>query len=165
MSAQATKETSDSSRQEYANSVQYLTFYLNNQEYGIEITRVQAIQGWQPVTAIPNSPNEILGVINLRGSIVPIMDLRIKFQMPNINYDDVTVVIIVKVTTANGEKVVGFVVDAVSEVYNVSDDQMNPSPEFGSAAETEYVKGLASIEGSMVIALDVEKLVVRGIVE
>ncbi len=144
---------------------QYLTFFLNQQEYGVDILKVQGIQGWDDVTKLPNTPEYILGVINLRGSIVPIIDLRKRFNLQSCEYNDITVVIVVKVHRNNEEKTIGLVVDAVSEVYNIEDKNLNPAPELGSAVDTEYVMGLATIDEKMIILLDVDTLVGKGVLE
>ncbi|MCK5880999.1 MAG: purine-binding chemotaxis protein CheW [Sinobacterium sp.] len=144
---------------------QYLTFLLNNQEYGVDILKVQGIQGWDNVTKLPNTPEYILGVINLRGSIVPIVDMRKRFHLDSCEYNEITVVIVVKVECYNEEKTVGLVVDAVSEVYNIDESNVNPAPQLGSAVDTEYVMGLATIEEKMIILLDVDSLIGKGILE
>ena len=144
---------------------QYLTFILGNQEYGVEILKVQGIQGWGNVTSMPNTPEYLLGVINLRGAIVPIVDLRKMFNLARAEFNAVTVVIVVKVNFGAHERTVGLVVDAVSEVYNITSNELNPSPEFGGDVDIQYVKGLATIEEKMVILLDVDHLVGEGVLE
>lgn len=146
---------------------EYLTFHLNSQEYGVEILKVQGIQGWAPVTTIPNTPDYILGVINLRGAIVPVVDLRTRFSMPEATFNDVTVVIVVKVELEReGEsKIVGLVVDAVSEVHNIKEENLKSAPDFGGGVDTTFVKGLANIDDKMVILLDVDELVYNGVLD
>ena len=139
---------------------QYLTFILAGAEYGVDILRVQEIKGWDTATEIPNTPEYIRGVINLRGTIVPIVDLRKRFHMEAVAYGNTTVVVVLKVKGAGGEqRTMGFVVDAVSDVYNVTVDQINAAPDFGSSVNTEFVKGLATVEDKMVILLDIDQLV------
>ncbi|MEQ8763291.1 MAG: chemotaxis protein CheW [Planctomycetota bacterium] len=139
---------------------QYLTFFLTGQEYGVDILRVQEIKGWDTVTAIPNTPEYIKGVINLRGTIVPIIDLRQRFGLAANDYGPTTVVIVVRVESENGQsRVLGTVVDAVSDVYNVADVDLKPPPDFGSDAATGFVKGLATVDEKMVILLDIDRLV------
>lgn len=139
---------------------QYLTFILAGEEYGVDILRVQEIKGWDQATEIPNTPGYIKGVINLRGTIVPIVDLRTRFELESIDYNKTTVVIVLKVVGAGGsERTMGFVVDAVSEVYNVSNEQLKPSPDFGSVVSTEFIKGLATVDEKMVILLDIDHLI------
>lgn len=137
---------------------QYLTFILANEEYGVDILRVQEIKGWDSVTPIPNTPAYIKGVINLRGTIVPIVDLRERFKMTDIQYGPMTVVIVLKVVSADKERIMGIVVDAVSDVYNVSDDEMKPAPDFGSVVKIEFVHGLATVNEKMVIILNIDHL-------
>ncbi|HVY83170.1 MAG TPA: chemotaxis protein CheW [Steroidobacteraceae bacterium] len=143
---------------------QFLTFVLGGEEYGVTILQVQGIQGWDRVTPIPNTPEYILGVINLRGAIVPIVDLRRRFGMPAAEFGPTTVVIVVRVTQDNrGERTLGLVVDAVSEVCSVGADARKPAPDFGSGIKTDFVKGLATVDNRMVILLDIDRLVSEGL--
>ncbi len=142
---------------------QYLTFILGKEEYGIDILRVQEIKGWDVVTEIPNTPKYIKGVINLRGTIVPIVDLREKFLLGNKKYDSTTVVIVLKVESENGNRIVGIVVDAVSDVYSIKSEDLRPSPDFGGAISTEFVRGLATVENKMVILLNIDELLNTGV--
>lgn len=141
-----------------ANADQYLTFMLNGEEYGVDILRVQEIKGWNTTTRIPNTPPYIRGVMNLRGSIVPIIDLRSRFAMPPIEYTATTVVIVVKVCNHNLERTIGFVVDAVSDVYNVSAEQFRAAPDFGTGVDTDFIHALATVDQKMVILLDIDRL-------
>lgn len=140
-------------------SDQYLTFILAGEEYGVNILRVQEIKGWTGVTEIPNTPDYVQGVVNLRGTIVPIVDLRRCFGIKTVDYDKTTVVIMLKVTAQRGERTMGFVVDAVSDVYDVSAEQRRPAPDFGNAAQAGFVTGLATVADKMVILLDIDRLV------
>jgi purine-binding chemotaxis protein CheW len=134
---------------------EFLTFRLAAESYGIEILKVQEIRGYEAPTAIANAPAFIKGVVNLRGVIVPILDLRIKFDLPQARYDEFTVAIILNVAG----RVVGVVVDSVSDVLTLATDTIRPTPEFASAAfDTRYVTGLANMEERMLILLDIEKL-------
>jgi len=146
-------------------ALQFLTFILNGEEYGVDILKVQGIQGWSKVTPIPNTPDFMLGVINLRGAVVPIVDLRKRFQLDEVNYGPTTVVIVVKVAGDEGERVVGMVVDAVSEVYNVDAKEIKPSPNFSGSISTEYIRGLSMIENKMVILLEIDSLVNSGVLD
>lgn len=148
-----------------SNILQFLTFILNGEEYGVDILKVQGIQGWSKVTPIPNTPDFMLGVINLRGAVVPIVDLRKRFQLDEANYGPTTVVIVVKVKDDDGERVVGMVVDAVSEVYNVDSREIKPSPNFSGSISTEYIRGLSMIENKMVILLEIDRLVNAGVLD
>lgn len=138
---------------------QYLTFFLGGEEYGVDILRVQEIKGWDKATPLPNTPDYMRGVINLRGSVVPIIDLRRRFGMDRVDYSKTTVIVVLKVHGDKGERTMGFVVDAVSDVYSVSDDQLRQPPDLGSAAQTNVVKSLATVDGKMVIVLDIDQLV------
>ena len=140
-------------------SEQYLTFKLAGEEYGVEILRVQGIQGLQKITIIPNTPEYILGVINLRGEIVPVIDLRQRFGLEKVEFGSTTVVIVVKMINDSKERTLGIVVDGVSEVYRFESKNIQDSPEFGSAVSTEFLKGLASVDEKMVILLEIDHLV------
>ena len=133
---------------------EFLTFTLGNEEYAIDILRVQEISGYDQVTAIANSPPFIKGVINLRGSIVPIVDLRIKFNLPSVTYDQFTVVIILNVLN----RIVGIVVDSVSDVLALMPNEIKPAPEFGGSFDTQYLMGLATVEERMLILVNIEQL-------
>ncbi len=137
---------------------QYLTFLLAGEEYGVDILRVQEIKGWDNVTMIPNTPDYIKGVINLRGTIVPIVDLRVRFSLETIAYGITTVVIVLRVNSDNGSRIMGIVVDAVSEVYNISDDALKQAPDFGQAISTDFVMGLGTVDDKMIIVLDIDHL-------
>ena len=139
-------------------SSQYLTFILAEEEYAIDILRVQGIQGWDTVTAIPNTPEYILGVINLRGSVVPIVELRRRFKLESVPFGPTTVVIIVKIKSGDKERTLGIVVDAVSEVYSLLHKDVRPAPDFGNAGNIDFVKGVATVEDKMLILLNVDEL-------
>ncbi|MCE7914101.1 MAG: chemotaxis protein CheW [Nitrosomonas sp. PRO4] len=145
-------ESSNSAISEMAN--EFLTFRLGNEEYGIEILKVQEIRGYDAITQIANAPDFIKGVVNLRGIIVPIVDMRIKFRLGNASYDQFTVVIILNVTG----RVMGIVVDGVSDVITLRQEQMRPTPGLGSIIDTEYIMGLGTIDERMLILIDIEKL-------
>ncbi len=138
---------------------QFLTFMLADEEYGIDILQVQEIRGWESVTPIPNTPDFIKGVVNLRGTIVPIIDLRLRFKLAQVEYGPTTVVIVLKIKGKKAERTVGIVVDAVSDVYNVSAEEMKPAPDFGGIINTEFLRGLATMEEKMVILLDINGLI------
>lgn len=137
---------------------QYLTFLLAGEEYGVDILRVQEIKGWDTVTQIPNTPAYIRGVINLRGTIVPIIDMRVRFNLEDLEYGPTTVVIVLKVNSDDKSRIMGIVVDGVSDVYNMPDEEIKPSPDFGSAVDTDFVKGLATVNEKMVIVLDIDHM-------
>jgi purine-binding chemotaxis protein CheW len=137
-----------------ADSQQFLTFKLAGEEYGVGILSVQEIRGWSAVTAIPHSPAWLLGVINLRGAVVPIIDLRIKFNFAKAEYNEFTVVIILNV----GARVVGVVVDGVSDVITLTAEQIKPAPSLGSNTDTSHIIGFGTLDERMRILMDVERL-------
>jgi purine-binding chemotaxis protein CheW len=133
---------------------EYLTFVLGSEEYGLEILKVQEIRGYDSVTQIANTPDFIKGVVNLRGKIVPIVDLRIKFHLGKVEYDEFTVVIILNL---NG-RVVGIVVDGVSDVMALNEEQIRDVPSLVTSIDTKYIVGLATVEQQMLILVDIEQL-------
>lgn len=137
---------------------QFLTFSLADEEYGVNILKVQEIKGWTPVTRIPNSPEYLRGVLNLRGTIVPIIDLRMRFNQPRIEYTPLTVVIVLSVSTAAGARTIGIVVDSVSDVLNVGMSEIKPTPNLGSKINTEFINGIAASGSKMIMLLDSDKL-------
>jgi purine-binding chemotaxis protein CheW len=137
-----------------ADTQQFLTFKLAGEEYGVRILSVQEIRGWSAVTAIPHSPAWLLGVINLRGAVVPIIDLRIKFNFAKAEYNEFTVVIILNV----GARVVGIVVDGVSDVITLGAAQIKPAPSLGNNADTSHIIGFGTLDERMRILMDVERL-------
>ncbi|MBD2858127.1 purine-binding chemotaxis protein CheW [Spongiibacter sp. KMU-158] len=143
----------------HADTNQFLTFMLNGEEYGVEILRVQGIQGWDTVTPIPKAPEYVLGVMNLRGAIVPIIDLRKRFHMESIPFGPTTVIIVVKVENSDKSRTIGMVVDAVSEVYRLDENLVQPLPEFGGNISTDFIKGLSTVDEKMLILLDIDRLI------
>src|SRR5262249_29208827 len=137
---------------------QYLTFLLADAEYGVDILRVQEIKGWETVTALPNTPEYVQGVMNLRGAIVPIIDLRQRFVMKRLYRGRTTAVVVLQVVHDHGSRIMGVVVDAVSDVHNVTDAELRPAPECGNTASSDCVKGLATVNGQMLIILDIDQL-------
>ena len=133
---------------------EYLTFKLGDEEYGIDILKVQEIRGYDHVTRIANTPGWLKGVINLRGTIVPIVDMRIKFNLGRAEYDQFTVVIVLNVA----KRTVGMVVDSVSDVLTLAGDQIRPAPELSGTMDTRYIMGLGTVEGRMIILADIERL-------
>lgn len=133
---------------------EYLTFTLGKEEYAMDILKVQEIRGYDSVTHIANSPEFMKGVINLRGVIVPIIDMRIKFNLGKVDYDDFTVVIIMNVLS----RVIGIVVDGVSDVVTLTPGQIKPAPEFGSTLDTRYITGIGTVNDGMLILVDIEQL-------
>lgn len=140
-------------------TMQVLTFMLDGEEYGVDILHVQEIKGWQDVTPLPNTPAYLRGVITLRGTIVPIIDLRDRFQLEPVEYGPTTVTIFLRVTTKAGrERVIGIVVDAVSDVYDLHPDAVQAAPDFGSGIDIDFVSGLATVDEKMLILIDTAAL-------
>ena len=139
----------------------YLTYTLGPEEYAIDILKVQEIRGYEAPTTIANAPEFLKGVINLRGTIVPIVDLRIKFNVGKVEYTPFTVVIILNI----GSRVVGMVVDSVSDVISLSRAQIRPAPDFSASFDTKYILGLASIDNRMMIVTDIERLMTSADME
>ncbi|MDF0604261.1 chemotaxis protein CheW [Neisseriaceae bacterium TC5R-5] len=137
-----------------SNARELLVFTLGSEEYGIDILKVQEIRGYDTVTRIANAPEFIKGVINLRGSIVPIVDLRMKFGLRELIYNEFTVVIILNITS----RTMGIVVDGVSDVIQLSQEEMRAAPEFGAAVDTAYIEGLGTVGEQMIIVVDIERL-------
>jgi purine-binding chemotaxis protein CheW len=135
-------------------SLEFLAFRLGQEEYGVDIQKVQELRGYDTVTRIANAPEHIKGVINLRGIIVPIVDMRIKFRLEAPSYDQFTVVIILNIAN----RVMGMVVDSVSDVITLDAEQVRPAPEMGSLLDTEYLIGLGTLEERMLILVDIDKL-------
>ena len=141
-----------------ADGRELLTFTLGSEEYGIDILKVQEIRGYDAVTTIANAPSFIKGVINLRGIIVPIVDMRIKFSLGNVTYNELTVVIILNIA----KRVVGMVVDGVSDVIALTPEQIKAAPEFSSSLDMEYITGMGTVDERMIIVIDIEKLMTSG---
>ncbi|MBT7443891.1 MAG: chemotaxis protein CheW [Methylococcales bacterium] len=137
---------------------EFLTFFLAKEEYGVDILRVQEIRGWESVTRIPNTPLYVKGVMNLRGAIVPVVDLRDRFGLENAELTNTTVVVVLRVIVNESEKIVGIVVDGVSGVIEAAVSEVARSPEFGGDIKTEFISGLVNQNDVMVMLLDVEKL-------
>lgn len=156
--ANSSVKTIDSSDLHANSNDQYLTFIMAGEEYGVDILAVQEIRGWESATPLPNAPPHIKGVINLRGTIVPIVDLRQCFGMDAIEYTAITVVIVLKVNTDEGHRVMGIVVDAVSDVYALAEGDMRSAPDLGTSMSTEVIKGLVDVDNKMVILLDIDQL-------
>jgi len=141
-----------------AEAQEFLTFTLGAEEYGIEILKVQEIRGYDSVTTIANSPEFIKGVINLRGVIVPIVDLRIKFGVGDPDYNEFTVVIVLNVR----DRVVGVVVDSVSDVLTLEAEQIKPAPTFSSSFDTSHLMGIGAVDDRMLILMDIERLMLSS---
>jgi purine-binding chemotaxis protein CheW len=140
-------------------SQQVLTFVLGSETYGVDILRVQEIRGWSSVTKIPHAPPHVLGVLNLRGSIVPIVDMRRQFNLERAEYTAVTVIIVLSVQSRTGRRDFGVVVDGVSDVVNVNAAEVKPAPDLASRAATEHIRGLMPVADRMVVLLDIDRLI------
>lgn len=138
-----------------SDSREFLSFVLGEEHYALDIMSVKEIRGYEPVTKIANAPPFIKGVINLRGDIVPIVDLRLKFDVGDATYNEFTIVIMLNVC----DRIVGIVVDGVSDVIRLADDEIRPPPEFGVAFDSRYLLGLVPIEEHMVILVNIERLI------
>ncbi|MEH6544261.1 MAG: chemotaxis protein CheW [Porticoccaceae bacterium] len=148
---------------------QYLSFVLAEEEYAVDILCVQEIRSWEKVTAIPNTPDYVTGVINLRGVVVPVIDLRIRFGLAKAEFNANTVIVVVNIEGniegKSGDRVIGMVVDAVSDVYNFAAEVIGNTPDLGGAISTEFVKGLATVDDKMIILLDIDLLINIEILE
>ncbi len=142
-----------------AGSHQVLTFVLGSETYGVDILRVQELRGWSAVTKIPHAPPYLLGVLNLRGSIVPIVDLRMQFNLERAEYTAVTVIIVLAVHSQAGRRDFGVVVDGVSDVVDVKVADVKPAPDLNSRSATEHIRGLVPLTDRMIVLLDIDRLI------
>jgi purine-binding chemotaxis protein CheW len=140
----------------------YLTFTLAEEEYGIGILKIKEIIGMMPITTVPQTPDFVKGVINLRGKVIPVMDLRLRFSMEAIEYTERTCIIVVEIEASTDTIQIGIVVDSVSEVLNIKTDDVEDTPTFGTKLNTEYILGMAKIEGGVKILLDIDKVLSEG---
>jgi purine-binding chemotaxis protein CheW len=136
----------------------YLTFALGDEEYGLPVLRVREIIKMMDITVVPQVPHYVKGVINLRGKVIPVVDLRRKFGFADMDYTDRTSIIVVEVTGAAGPVMMGIVVDAVSEVLNIAADEIEQTPDFGEQVNTDYMKGVAKVKGKVEILLDLDRV-------
>ena len=137
----------------------YLTFTLADEEYGIGILKIKEIIGMMPITTVPQTPEFVKGVINLRGKVIPVMDLRLRFGMEAIDYNDRTCIIVVEIEGAAGTIQIGLVVDTVSEVLNINSEDIEKAPTFGAKLNTDYILGMAKVEGGVKILLDIDQVI------
>jgi purine-binding chemotaxis protein CheW len=140
------------------NGDQYLSFLLGNEQYALDILCVEEIRSWETPTRIPNAPEEVKGVINMRGIIVPIIDLRLKFSIGEAVYTETTVVIVLTVETDASSRTIGFVVDAVSDVLNAEENEIKSAPAFGGCIPQQYINGMVNVGSNVVTILNVEAL-------
>jgi len=136
----------------------YLTFRLGNEEYAVQVLRVREIMGIQEITAVPQTPSYVKGVINLRGRVIPVIDLRLKFGLPEIEYTQRTCIIVAQIESQAGKLQIGVIVDCVSEVLTLQGTDIEDTPDFGSGVDTNYLLGMAKIKGKVKILLDIDKV-------
>ena len=136
----------------------YLTFTLAEEEYGIGILKIKEIIGMMPITSVPRTPEFVKGVINLRGKVIPVIDLRLRFGMKELEYTERTCIIVVEIEGQAGTILIGIVVDAVSEVLNIKSEDMEDTPTFGAKLNTHYILGMAKMEGGVKILLDIDQV-------
>ncbi len=140
----------------------YLTFTLADEEYGIGILKIKEIIGMMPVTTVPQTPEFVKGVINLRGKVIPVMDLRLRFGIDAIDYTERTCIIVVEIEGSTGTVQIGIVVDSVSEVLNIKGEDIEDTPTFGTKLNTDYILGMAKMEGGVKILLDIDRVLSEG---
>ncbi|MBN2331534.1 MAG: purine-binding chemotaxis protein CheW [Deltaproteobacteria bacterium] len=136
----------------------YLTFVLAGEEYGLEILKVKEIIGMLDVTAIPRTPDYVKGVINLRGKVIPVIDLRLRFGLPAQDYDERTCIVVMEIAGEDSQMLMGIVVDAIHEVLNISADEIEPTPAFGTQVKTDYILGMGKIKDTVKILLDIDRV-------
>ncbi len=142
----------------------YLTFVLGGEEYGLEILKVKEIIGVMNITAVPQMPRYVKGVINLRGKVIPVVDLRLKFGMESLDYNERTCIIVVDIASAGNKVIMGIVVDCVSEVLNIKAEEIEDAPAFGVRLNTDYILGMAKVKGNVKILLDIDKVLTADVV-
>ncbi len=160
--AQAKRKTETLEEAGGEHGSQYLTFSLAGEEYGVDILGVQEVKVWTEVTVLPNTPVYVKGVLNLRGTVVPIIDLRLCFSMEQVDYDATTVIVVLKLDIEGRERTIGLVVDSVSDVLDINNSQIRTTDEFDMTSQTDAITGVATLESKMVILLDAAKLLSAG---
>ncbi len=135
---------------------QYLTYTVGQEDYGVKILSVREIRGWEPVARVPNAPGYIKGVLNLRGTAVPVVDIRLRMNLSDPSYNTSTVLIVLRAEIDGAERIAGIVVDSVSDVMNASSQDVRKTPDFGETVDTEFITGLADVDGKMVMLFDVD---------
>ena len=140
----------------------YLTFSLENEQYGIGILKIKEIIGMIPITPVPRTPEYVKGVINLRGKVIPVIDLRQRFLMGVVDSTDRTCIIVVEIESRSGTVMMGILVDSVSEVLNIKGDEIEDTPTFGTKVDTDYILGMAKMDGGVKILLDIDKVLSEG---
>jgi purine-binding chemotaxis protein CheW len=155
----ASQQATNTNGSQAAGTHKVLTFELGRETYGVEILRVREIRGWTLVAKIPHAPSHVLGVLNLRGSIVPVVDLRLRFELERAEYTQVTVIIVLSVHSNSGRREVGVVVDGVSDVVDFDASAMKPAPDLGPGYSSDYICGLVPVGERMVVLLDIDRLI------
>ena len=140
----------------------YLTFTLANEDYGIGILKIKEIIGMMPITKVPRCPEFVKGVINLRGKVIPVMDLRMRFSVDAAEFTERTCIVVVEVNSGSGNLIVGLIVDSVSEVLNIKSEDIEETPGFGTKVDTDYILGMAKMSGGVKILLDIDKVLGHG---
>lgn len=156
--ATASESTSSNAAFKRELAGKYLTFALGAEEYGLPVLRVREIIKMMDITVVPQVPHYVKGVINLRGKVIPVVDLRLKFSFDPMDYNERTSIIVVEINAASGKVMTGIVVDEVSEVLNIAAEEIEETPEFGSAVTTDYMKGVAKVKGKVKILLDIDRV-------
>jgi purine-binding chemotaxis protein CheW len=156
--AESAKKTEAPPSTETERAGKYLTFTLAKEEYGIGILKIKEIIGMMPITSVPQTPKFVKGVINLRGKVIPVVDLRLRFGMESIDYTERTCIIVVEIERQSGTVMIGIVVDSVSEVLYVKGEDIEDTPTFGTKLNTEYILGMAKLEGGVKILLEIDKV-------
>ena len=147
-----------SEKNEVSREGKYLTFTLDREEYGLGILKIKEIIGMMPVTSVPKTPDFVKGVINLRGKVIPVLDLRLRFGMQEMEYTERTCIIVVEISGPSGNVVIGIVVDSVSEVLNIKAEDIEDTPTFGTRLNTDYISGMAKIDGRVKIMLNIDRV-------
>lgn len=164
--ASAPQETSSHSQMAHL-AGKYLTFFLGGETYGIPVLKIREIISMLPITPVPQTPPYMKGVINLRGKVIPVIDLRLKFQLPEAEATSNTCIVVVQVATATPgvTKLIGLIVDAVEEVANVTAADIEPTPDFGGSISIEYILGMAKLKGVVKTLLDIDKIIAADTIE
>jgi purine-binding chemotaxis protein CheW len=165
----STAVLNENALQSDARAGKYLTFHLGNEEFGVRVLKVREIMGLQEITAVPQTPCHVKGVINLRGKVIPVIDLRLKFGLPNAEYGQRTCIIVAQVQGESRPVLMGVIVDAVSEVLNLTGAEIEDTPDFGEDAAGKYLLGMAKVKGKVKILLDIDRVLssqdLRGLSE
>lgn len=163
--AELTKTMDQAVRAMAGKAGKFLTFKLAEEDYGIEIRKIKEIIGIMPVTTVPKTPQFVKGVINLRGKVIPVIDLRARFGMPAVEYTDRTCIVVVEIESQGVTVMIGIVVDTVSEVLNIKADAIEPPPTFGQRLNIDYILGMAKMEGGVKILIDIDQVMGADVIQ